>query len=255
MTTFGRIVNYIVLALGIAMIAYYLALGLAIRFGQSMQFLWLAGGIVLIARFACWTWADRAGRLPASPLLLPLRALLALAIVAFLICEIIILAPGLQDPPEGLDYIVVLGAWVNGTKPSGSLRNRIQVAEAYLEANPTTIAVLSGGQGSDEEISEAQCMWDNLTAMGIDPARLILEDQSSDTVENLRFSRAYIPEGASVGIVTNNFHIFRTLAIARKQEWEVSAIPVATTHLSLPHYLMREFIGVVYHSLKGNLKF
>ena len=254
MTTFGRIVNYIVLALGIAMIAYYLALGFAIRFGQSMQFLWLVGGVVLIARFAFWTWADRAGKLPASPLLLPLRALLALAIVVFLICEIIILAPGMQEPPEGLDYIVVLGAWVNGTKPSGSLRNRIQVAKEYLESNPDTIAVLSGGQGSDEEISEAQCMWNNLTAMGIDPARLIMEDQSSDTVENLRFSRALIPEGASVGLVTNNFHIFRALAIARKQEWEVAPVPVATTYLSLPHYLMREFIGVVYHSLKGNLK-
>ena len=255
MTTFGRIVNYIVLALGIAMIIYYLALGFAIRFGQSMQFLWLAGGIVLIARFCFWAWADRAGKLPASPLLLPLRALLALAIVVFLICEIIILAPGLQDPPEGLDYIVVLGAWVNGTKPSGSLRNRIQVAADYLEANPSTVAVLSGGQGADEEISEAQCMWNSLTAMGVDPARLIMEDKSSDTVENLRFSRALIPEGASVGLVTNNFHIFRTLAIARNQGWDVSPIPVATTLLSLPHYLMREFIGVVYHGLKGNLKF
>ena len=255
MTTFGRTVNYIVLALGIAMILYYLALGIAIRFGQSMQFLWLIGGIALIARFGFWAWADRAGRLPASPLLLPLRVLLALAIVVFLICEVIILAPGLQDPPEGLDYIVVLGAWVNGTQPSGSLRNRIEVAAEYLEANPNTIAVLSGGQGADEDISEAWCMYENLIAKGIDPSRLIMEDRSTDTVENLRYSREFVPVGASVGLVTNNFHIFRALATARNLGWDVSPVPVATSILSLPHYLMREFIGVTYHGVKGNLKF
>ena len=255
MTTFGRTVNYIILALGIMMIAYYLALGLAIRFGQSMQFLWLVGGLVLIARFAFWSWADHAGRLPSSPLLLPLRVLLALAIVAFLICEIIILMPGLQGPPEGLDYIVVLGAWVNGTQPSGSLRNRIEVAAEYLEANPNTIAVLSGGQGADEDISEAWCMYENLIAKGIDPERLILEDRSTDTVENLRYSREFIPVDATVGLVTNNFHIYRALATARRQNWEVSPVPVATSILSLPHYMVREFIGVVYHGLRGNLAF
>ena len=255
MTTLGRIVNYIVLALGIAMIAYYLALGFAIRFGQSMQFLWLLGGLLLIARFGFWTWADRTGHLPASPLLLPLRVLLALAVVAFLVCEVIILAPGLREAPEGLDYIVVLGAWVNGAQPSGSLRNRIQVAAEYLEANPNTLAVLSGGQGPDEDISEAWCMYENLLADGIDPMRLKMEYRSTDTVENLRYSREYIPTDATVGIVTNNFHIFRALATARKQGWDVSPVPVATSLLSLPHYMMREFIGVVYHGLKGNLAF
>ena len=255
MTPFARTVKYILLALGLCMILYYLMLGLAIRFGQSMQFLWLLGGLVLIARFGFWTWADRAGKLPASPLLLPLRIALLAAVVLFFIAELVILIPGLSDAPAGLDCIVVLGARVNGRIPSGSLRNRIQVAAEYLEANPDTIAVLSGGQGEGEEITEAQCMYEGLTARGIDPSRLILEDKSSDTVENLRFSRLLVPEGASVGLVTNNFHIFRALAIAKKQEWEVSPVPVATSILSFPHYMMREFIGVVYHGMKGNLAF
>ena len=255
MTTFGRTVNYIVLALGIAMIVYYLALGFAVRFGQSMQFLWLAGGLVLIARFCFWAWADRTGRLPSSPLLLPLRILFLAAVALFLIAEVWILLPGLGEAPAGLDYIVVLGARVDGRVPSGSLRNRIQVASEYLKDNPDAIAVLSGGQGEGEEITEAQCMYEGLTSRGIDPARLIIEDKSTDTVENLRFSRALIPEGSSVGLVTNNFHIFRSLAIAKKQEWDVSPVPVATSFISFPHYMMREFIGVVYHGLRGNLAF
>ena len=124
----------------------------------------------------------------------------------------------------------------------------------YLQANPEAIAVLSGGQGADEEVSEAAFMYQKMVAAGIDPARLVLEDQSTDTSENLRFSRALIPEGASVGIVTNNFHIFRALALARKLGWEeVRGVPVATSLFSLPHYLMREFVGVIYETVRGNL--
>ena len=55
----GRIVNWIILILGIAMIAYYLALGLAVRFGQSLQFLWLIGGCLCIARYFYWRHVEK----------------------------------------------------------------------------------------------------------------------------------------------------------------------------------------------------
>ena len=253
----GRIVNRLILLLGIAMIAYYLALGIAVRFGQSLQFLWLLGGILCIARYLYWRRVEKSGRYPRHrKLLRALRILLCAALIFFLAVEGVILCGGMMEAEQGLNYIVVLGARVNGTVPSGSLRNRIRVGAEYLRDNPQTIAVLSGAQGSGEEISEARCMYDNMVAAGIDPARLILEEQSTDTAENLRNSRALIPEGASVGLVTNNFHIFRALALARNQGWtDVRGIPVATTMLSLPHYLMREFVGVVYETLRGNLTF
>ena len=253
----GRIVNRIVLILGIAMIAYYLALGVFVRFGQSLQYLWLLGGGLCIARFLYWRHVEKRGRYPAHRRLLrALRVLFCLALAFFLTVEGVILFGGMMEPQQGLDYIVVLGARVNGTEPSGSLRNRIQVGAEYLRDNPGTIAVLSGGQGSGEEISEARCMYENMLAAGIDPARLILEEESTDTAANLRNSRSLIPEGASVGLVTNNFHIFRALALARNQGWEdVHGVPVATTLFSLPHYLMREFVGVVYETVRGNLTF
>ena len=253
----GRIVNRLILLLGIAMIAYYLALGIAVRFGQSLQFLWLLGGILCIARYLYWRRVEKSGRYPRHrKLLRALRILLCAALIFFLAVEGVILCGGMMEAEQGLNYIVVLGARVNGTVPSGSLRNRIRVGAEYLRDNPGTIAVLSGAQGSGEEISEARCMYDNMVAAGIDPARLILEEQSTDTAENLRNSRALIPEGASAGLVTNNFHIFRALALARNQGWtDVRGIPVATTMLSLPHYLMREFVGVVYETLRGNLTF
>ena len=253
----GRIVNRLILLLGIAMIAYYLALGIAVRFGQSLQFLWLLGGILCIARYLYWRRVEKSGRYPRHrKLLRALRILLCAALIFFLAVEGVILCGGMMEAEQGLNYIVVLGARVNGSVPSGSLRNRIRVGAEYLRDNPQTIAVLSGAQGSGEEISEARCMYDNMVAAGIDPARLILEEQSTDTAENLRNSRALIPEGASAGLVTNNFHIFRALALARNQGWtDVRGVPVATTMLSLPHYLMREFVGVVYETLRGNLTF
>lgn len=250
----GKTVNLIVLLIGLAMIAYYFALGFAVRFGQSLQFLWLLGGLLCVGRFLYWRRVERSGKYPRRTPLRVLRALFALALVFFLAVEGVILAAGLCVAPRGLDYIVVLGARVDGRVPSGALRNRIQVAGEYLAANPETCAVLSGGQGADEEISEAQCMYEQLVAAGVDPARLILEDRSTDTSENLRFSRQLIPEGASVGLVTNNFHIFRALALARGLGWQgVQGIPVATSVISVPHYYMREFVGVVYDGLRGNL--
>jgi len=255
MNKIEKTANWIVLLLGIAMMIYYLALGIFVRFGQSLQFLWLLGGILCILRWACWLWADRRGKLPPKKPVVVLRVLLAVCLAFFLAVEGVIMAAGFAPAPEGLDYIIVLGAKVNGREPSGALRNRIQTAEQYLKANPDTVAVLSGGQGSDEEISEAQCMYENLVAAGIDPARLTMEDQSTDTSENLIFSRALVPEGASVGLVTNNFHIFRSLALARKLGWNVSGVPVATSWFSIPHYFMREFVGVVYDGLRGNLAF
>ena len=257
MTRTEKIVNRIVLLLGLGMIAYYLALGVFVRFGQSLQWLWLLGGVACILRWFRWRRIDRTGVRPPRRRMIALRSVVAACVAIFLIAECVILGNGVMAPKQNLDAIIVLGARVNGREPSGALRNRIQVAAEYLQANPDTIVIVSGGQGVDEEISEAQCMYENLVALGIDPDRIIMEDQSTDTAENLHFSKALLPEGVeTVGVVTNNFHIFRALAIARGTGFEnVHGIPVATSLLSLPHYLMREFAGVVVDGLKGNLAF
>lgn len=245
-----RILNRIVLIVGVACIAYYLALGLAVRFGQSLQFLWLLAGALCIARYLYWRHAERHGRLPRRRPVILLRAILCAVLALFLAAQGLILSAGLAPAPKGLDTIIVLGAKVN----SGALRNRIQVAQEYLTDNPDAIAVLSGGQGADEEMSEAQFMYERLLSAGIEPERLILEDRSADTQQNLLFSRDLIPEGASIGLVSNNFHIFRALHLAQEAGYEdVHGVPVATSLLSLPHYLMREFCGVAYELVRGNI--
>ena len=120
---------------------------------------------------------------------------------------------------DGAQTVVVLGCKVYGTKPSRYLKNRCKKAAEYLEKNPDAVAVLSGGQGYDEDISEAQCMENVLTKLGIDKSRLIKEEKSTSTGENIAFSKAVIEEkglSKSVLVVTNEFHEYRAKLICDK---------------------------------------
>ena len=104
-----------------------------------------------------------------------------------------------------LEYIIVLGAHVEGTRLTKALLERTRRALQYMEENPETKAVLSGGKGDGESITEAQAMCNYLVEHGIDRERLILEEKSTNTTENLKFSLGMIGLNHSVGIVTNNF--------------------------------------------------
>ena len=252
----SRAFNALFLILSIACFAYYLANGILIRFGQSLLWLWPFMGFALLTRFALVGYMIRTGRPSPLPraLLKIGHSLLAVLFALFFAVEGVILSGASADPAPGLDYVVVLGAKVNGTEPSGALRNRIQVASEYLLENPDTLCVASGGKGADEGISEALCILQGLTARGISADRVILEENSTDTVENIRFSLEKIPDAdsAKIGVITNNFHIYRAMKIADTQKpGAFSPISVATSAFSLPHYLLREFAAVVVSAITG----
>ena len=153
----------------------------------------------------------------------------------------------------GLPYIVVLGAQVHEDGPSLVLKYRLDKAAEYLEANTETICVVSGGQGINEPFSEAQGMKDYLVKLGIREERILIEDQSLNTVQNIRNSRALLPEGTvKAGIVTNNFHVCRGVSIARRQGLsEAVGIAADSTPVYLPHNMLREFFGIVKDTVTG----
>lgn len=124
----------------------------------------------------------------------------------------------------------------------------------YLEENPYTKAVLSGGKGEGEDISEALAMREYLVAHGIDPERLILEERSTSTAENLKFSLELIGLDHSVGVVTNHFHVFRGTAIGRKCGCrEIYPIPSKYRSWRLLIYIPREILAIFKDKLIGNL--
>ena len=173
----------------------------------------------------------------------------------FVAVEIPILSHMNDECPPGMDYLVVLGAKVNGETPSPALQYRIGLALNYLEQNPETQVIASGGQGEDEGISEAECMRRAFVAAGIAPERILIEDQSTNTAENLRFSLAMIPqESQKVGIVTNNFHVYRALQLAESLGGHAFYGQATDFGLwMLPHYLVREFAAILVERLRGNL--
>lgn len=186
-----------------------------------------------------------------------LSCFLCFGILIFAGTEAVILSASRGNPEADCPYIVVLGAKVNGTSPSLSLDDRIRAAERYLKAHPDTIAVLSGGQGPDEGIPEAECMFNELTRRGIAPERLWLESRSTSTWENLKFSLDIIQEKTgvrpgSIGLVSSEYHLFRAGLFAGDCGVEAIGIPAATTWESIRlNYFLREVAGVWHYILLG----
>lgn len=177
----------------------------------------------------------------------------------FVAGEIAIFTGFISDlPEEDADYVIVLGAKVNPNGPSLTLQKRINAAYNYLSQHPSTKVVASGGQGWDEPMSEAQCIAEELIAMGISPDRIILEDRSTDTVENICYSRKLIEDSPEINVlvISNDFHCFRASAIARRHlDAEVGHVSADGVFFLLPHYMVREFVGVTLDLLKGNMSF
>ncbi len=161
------------------------------------------------------------------------------------------------DPNTPCDYVIVLGAGVNGTTPSLSLQERINAAADYLQAHPKTQCIVSGGQGPNEDISEARCMFDALTAKGIAPDRIWMEDQSTSTKENLAFSLKLIEEKTgtrpeTVGILSSEYHLYRAGRFAAEQGLNAVGIPAKTSWLTLfVSYFVREIFAVCYYTVFG----
>ena len=156
---------------------------------------------------------------------------------------------------KNLDYLIVLGAQVRENGPSAVLQYRLDAALSYMQENPETICIVSGGLGVNEPFSEAKGMSDYLISHGILSERIILEDTSRNTVENIRNSKALIRNfDGSVGIVTNNFHVFRAVGIAKAQGLgDVYGISAYSHPLYLPNNVLRECCGILKDYFFQNL--
>lgn len=172
--------------------------------------------------------------------------IVVLGLAAFVIVEGCVISH-MEDCGEGgLDYIIVLGAQVYKDGPSPVLKYRLDRAIEYLEENPDTYCILSGGEGANEPFPEAQGMADYMIRQGISEIRLVQETESMTTEENIRNSMKYVREGASVGIVTNDFHMFRALQIAHKQGVnDACGISAGSMKLYLANNMLREFFAEI----------
>lgn len=175
--------------------------------------------------------------------------LLIVGVVLVILTEIPIISNAGTDKDAGADYLIVLGAGVNGTVPSLSLVNRLSSALDYLEKFSDAVVIVSGGQGPGEDISEAEAMRIWLEERGIAPERIIIEDESTSTQENVRFSLDIIERrgdaDASVAIVSSEYHLYRAKCIAADLGVQAKGVAARTPHISLQiNYFLREAFAV-----------
>ncbi len=223
--------------LGILLIIYWLGISLFIGFGQMFSYIWLAGGIFLIIF----------GRMKKSAVKKILAGLMIVSLCACAVLEIPIIRGAVSEPDSNADYVIVLGAKVNGTRPSRVLRQRLDTAIEYAEQNSDSEIIVTGGKGTDEDISEAEAMKNYLVKKGISGDRIITENKAADTGENLEFSKDIIGDtDKSIVIVTSDFHMYRAVKIAEQTGFtRISGLPARTDAGLVPNYYVREAFGVI----------
>lgn len=152
-----------------------------------------------------------------------------------------------QEEEHLYSVLIVPGAHINKTEPCDTLKRRLEKAIDLLIDDPELKVIVSGGCGKGEIISEAESMKRYLRAYGIREDRVIMEDQSRSTRENLENCLQYIEDPKeNIGIVTNNFHMYRTLKQAKICGYESpKPVVVTTDYIMFLNYVVREFFSVI----------
>lgn len=179
---------------------------------------------------------------------LPIQIGCAALFLFFFAIIIVILSSMIPATFEELSVIIILGACVRGKVITGALQKRLDKGVDYLLSHENTKVIVSGGKGKGEEVTEAFAMKNYLLDKGIDSERIIMEELSRSTEENLKYSFSYIKNvNEKVGIVTNNFHLYRSMKIAKRIGYKnVVGIGAGVDPILFLNYLVREFFAVVY---------
>ena len=174
-----------------------------------------------------------------------LAVLLVLGVFLFAFLEAEVIRWSKTDHESAVTGVIVLGAGVNGTVPSLSLRVRLEAALEYIADKPDIPIVVTGSQGPGEDISEARCMADWLIAHGVDEKRILVEDQADNTRENIAFSKRLLFENgydttAQFAVVSSDYHLCRAAMY-----WQLPGmIPVAA---QMPERYQRSLLTVNYY--------
>lgn len=234
---------------------YFAAVAVYTRLASKFHLIWLcfAGALGILG------WI--AGLQQSGELQIPLwikivfGAICAAAVCMFGRAEALIISSGHDKPDPGAKYVIVPGAQVRGREISRPLALRLDTAYKYLEGNPGTAVIVSGGQGPGEDISEARAMKEYLEKKGIESGRILEEDRSVNTEQNIAFSRRLMdsPED-SVVAVSNGFHIYRTVEICKKQGLKnVQGLGAPDNRIMIPSYYLREALAVMKYRISGKI--
>jgi len=148
------------------------------------------------------------------------------------------------------DYVVILGAGLDGNLPGLTLEKRLETGLSYLQAHPELPVIVTGGQGSGETVSEAQAMFTYLHNHGIREERILMENKSQSTMENFLFTSRLLEEAGAaqpvpILIVTSDFHLFRAGLLAQRNGFIYGNLAAPTPHDLLLRNLFREYFALI----------
>jgi uncharacterized SAM-binding protein YcdF (DUF218 family) len=182
-------------------------------------------------------------------------AVLILALLAMLVTGCMIMFKGIGNKGT-FTYMIVLGNKIEGSEPSPLLSDRIAAAAKYMENHPDVIAIATGYQSENADISEAQCIFNGLTALGIDPDRILMDERATSTRENFQYSLELLEKKLgrvphNIGVLSSEFHLLRAGMIAKDYGIDAVTVAAATTDTkAFMTYFVREIFMVWYDGLK-----
>lgn len=184
-----------------------------------------------------------------------IAVLLIVILLAALITGGMILYRGLGTKGT-FTYMIVLGTAVEGTEPSPMLSDRIEAAAKYMQENPHVIAIATGYKAEGDSISEAQCIYNGLTALGIAPERILIEDKATSTIENFQYALDLLEQELgripqNIGVLSSEFHLLRARMIAADHGIDAVTVAAHTSDTkAFFTYFLREILVVWYDGLK-----
>lgn len=259
----GRVpmAEVIIMAAGVCCLAYYILIVSYAGFKAAFSGAWLLAGCVLFLLEIILTIDKKYDFLRIIPkwVLVTAGMIVAIGGLLFFILFGCVLSKIRAYPEKKADYCIVLGAQIRGERITRSLKYRLDAAYAYYNENPDCMLIVSGGQGDGENISEAEAMKKYLISLGVPEDRIIMEDASTSTNENLRFSYEIIKdredEDSAVVICSNNFHVFRALKLAENIGIDSAEGLAASSDKILEfNYMIRDSLAIFKELLLGNIK-
>lgn len=174
--------------------------------------------------------------------------------IGFICLGAVIFLHAQHTPKEKKDAAIILGAGLRGDRVTTTLALRLNKAAEYLRENKNTIAVVSGGQGSDEWVTEASAMKKYLIHKGVQPKRILEEGRSTSTKENFMFSKELLDARLGVGryrcvYVTNSFHAYRASLYAKKAGLDAESLASRSPAYTLPNHYTREYLALLWYAL------
>lgn len=243
----NKLFDYTLIFISILSVGYFIIVTLNSRFITA----YLAYPILafICISFGCYELKNKISLLSKLPVKLNyfIKIIFVIIISLFVTIEGLIIHERGNNHLKDSDYIIVLGSRLNGNTPSQLLKYRLDAAFTYHQSFPKAMIIVSGGKGNGEYISEAKAMKEYLIKKGINDNLIIEENKSTNTNENIIYSKKIIDSltkgDYNATIITNSFHCYRSKLLANKHNLTANTYSAKENLNTALHYYIREFFG------------